>query len=69
MFPNIVDRLTKEITDLASGIIKIIDPPERKYSVLIGGSVYASLSSNRPSWINKQEYGEYGQSIVHKNFF
>merc|ERR1711871_771963 len=40
MFPGIADRMQKEITALAPSTmkIKIIAPPERKYSVWIGGS-------------------------------
>merc|ERR1712013_953029 len=36
--------------------IKIIAPPERKYSVWIGGSILASLSTFQQMWISKQEY-------------
>merc|ERR1712107_80394 len=46
MYPGIADRMQKEITALAPSIkIKIIAPPERKYSVWIGGSILASLST------------------------
>merc|ERR1711887_297038 len=47
MYPGISDRMQKEITALAPPTmkIKIIAPPERKYSVWIGGSILASLSS------------------------
>lgn len=47
MFPGIADRMTKEITALApnSMKIKVVAPPERKYSVWIGGSILASLST------------------------
>merc|ERR1711862_20151 len=38
--------------------IKIIAPPERKYSVWIGGSILASLSTFQQMWISKQEYDE-----------
>merc|ERR1712107_11235 len=46
MYPGIADRMQKEITALAPSTIKIkiIAPPERKYSVWIGGSILASLS-------------------------
>merc|ERR1712212_1197830 len=46
MFPGIADRMQKEISALAPSTIKIkiIAPPERKYSVWIGGSILASLS-------------------------
>ncbi|XP_059280051.1 actin-104-like isoform X1 [Lycium ferocissimum] len=45
MIPGITDRMSKEITALApsSTRIKVIAPPERKYSVWIGGSILASI--------------------------
>merc|ERR1712038_1282451 len=58
MYPGIADRMQKEITALAPSTIKIkiIAPPERKYSVWIGGSILASLSTFQQMWITKQEY-------------
>jgi actin len=58
----------KEITALApsSMKIKVVAPPERKYSVWIGGSILASLSTFQQMWISKQEYDESGPSIVHR---
>jgi hypothetical protein len=60
MYPGISDRMQKEITALApsSMKVKIIAPPERKYSVWIGGSILASLSTFQQMWISKQEYDE-----------
>ncbi|GKT84858.1 LOW QUALITY PROTEIN: putative actin [Colletotrichum tofieldiae] len=43
--------------------------PERKYSVWIGGSILASLSTFQQMWISKQEYDESGPSIVHRKCF
>ncbi|KAF3525065.1 hypothetical protein F2Q69_00047997 [Brassica cretica] len=45
--PGIADRRSKEITALApiNMKIKVVAPPERKYSVWIGGSILASLST------------------------
>ena len=48
---------------------QIIAPPERKYSVWIGGSILASLSTFQQMWISKQEYDEAGPSIVHRKCF
>ena len=48
---------------------QIIAPPERKYSVWIGGSILASLSTFQQMWISKQEYDESGPSIVHRKCF
>ena len=55
MYPGISDRMQKEITALApsSMKVKIIAPPERKYSVWIGGSILASLSTFQQMWICK----------------
>jgi actin beta/gamma 1 len=71
MFPGIADRMQKEIQHLAPSTmkIKIIAPPERKYSVWIGGSILASLSTFQQMWISKQEYDESGPSIVHRKCF
>jgi len=71
MYPGIADRMQKEITSLAPSTmkIKIIAPPERKYSVWIGGSILASLSTFQEMWISKQEYDESGPGIVHRKCF
>ncbi|THV02851.1 Actin/actin-like protein [Dendrothele bispora CBS 962.96] len=71
MFPGLPDRMTKEITALApsSMKVKIVAPPERKYSVWIGGSILASLSTFQNLWISKQEYDESGPAIVHRKCF
>jgi actin-related protein len=71
MFNGIADRMTKEIQALApsSMKIKIIAPPERKYSVWIGGSILSSLSTFQSMWIQKSEYDESGPGIVHRKCF
>jgi len=68
MFNGIDKRLHKEITALAPQTmqVKIVAPPERKYSVWIGGSILASLSTFEDMWVKKQEYDESGPSIVHR---
>jgi len=68
MFPKIDERMKAEIEALApsSMTIKIIAPPERKYSVWIGGSILSSLSTFEEMWITKDEYDESGPSIVHR---
>jgi len=71
MFPGIGERMTKELTSLAPSTmrIKVIAPPERKYSVWIGGSILSSLSTFQQMWITKGEYDEAGPSIVHRKCF
>ncbi|KAI8340411.1 actin-2 [Blakeslea trispora] len=71
MFPGISDRMYKELVALApsSMKVKVVAPPERKYSVWIGGSILGSLSSFQNMWVSKQEYDESGPSIVHRKCF
>jgi len=71
MFPGVAERMTKELTALAPSTmkIKVVAPPERKYSVWIGGSILASLSTFQQMWISKAEYDESGPSIVHRKCF
>lgn len=71
MYPGIADQMQKEIAALAPPTmkIKIVAPPERKYSVWIGGSILASLSTFQQMWISKQEYDESGPAIVHRKCF
>jgi actin beta/gamma 1 len=71
MYPGIGERMTKELNALAPSTmkIKVVAPPERKYSVWIGGSILASLSTFQSMWISKEEYDESGPSIVHRKCF
>ena len=68
MYKGIPERVQKEVKALApdSMTIKIIAPPERKYSVWIGGSILSSLSTFEEMWIKKEQYDESGPSIVHR---
>ena len=68
MFEGVAERTQKELKNLApdSMTIKVIAPPERKYSVWIGGSILSSLSTFEEMWISKGEYDEAGPSIVHR---
>jgi actin, other eukaryote len=69
MFPGMAERMQKEITALApsSVRVKVAAPPERKYSVWIGGSILASLTTFQGLWCTKQEYDESGPGIVHRS--
>jgi actin, other eukaryote len=46
--------------------IKVVAPPERQYSVWIGGSILASLSTFQQMWVSMAEYEEAGAGIVHR---
>ncbi|XP_069109037.1 LOW QUALITY PROTEIN: actin, cytoplasmic A3-like [Argopecten irradians] len=71
MYPGIVDRMQKEITNLAPQTmkIKIIAPSERKFLTWLGGSAFASLTTFQQMCMSKQEYDESGPSIVHFKCF
>ncbi|KAK7074696.1 Major actin [Halocaridina rubra] len=70
MYPGIADRIQKEMIAVAPSVeIKIIAPPERKYSVWSGGAIVGSLSSFPELCISKEEYNEGGPAIVHRKFF
>jgi actin len=71
MFPGISERLSKEVNYLAPSSMKIttIEPSERKFSVWIGGSILASLTTFQTMWITKSDFEEQGASIVHRKCF
>ena len=71
MFRGVADRLQFDVAQLAPPSMKVrcIAPPERKYSVWIGGSILASLSSFHQMWISKQEYDESGPGVIHRKCF
>jgi len=70
MFPGVKERLTKEIKELIpeSIDVKIIAPPERMYSVWIGGSILSSLKTFSRMWITRREYKEMGPEVIHRCF-
>lgn len=71
MFPGLSQRLAKEISALAPPTmkVKVVAPPERRYSVWIGGSILASLASFQSMWISAEEYNQSGPQIVHRKCF
>jgi len=71
LFPGMVDRMQKELSFLAPAVmkVKVIAPPERQYSVWIGGSILASLSTFQKMWVSKQEYEERGTNAIHQAYF
>ena len=73
LFEGLSERMQTEMNILAESagqraVVKA--PPERLYSVWLGGSILASLSSFQSMWISKQEYDEYGgAAIIHDKCF
>merc|ERR1719203_1239130 len=71
LFQGIGERMTKELSVLVPPTmkIKVIAPPERKYSVWIGGSILSSLTTFQQMWVSKEEFDESGPGIVHRKCF
>jgi len=70
MFPGLKERLTREISEMIpeNVEVKIIAPPERMYSVWIGGSILASLKTFQKMWVTRKEYKEIGPPVIHRCF-
>ena len=68
MLENFGDRIYREIKNLAPQNMKVnvISYPYRKYLPWIGGSILSTLRSFVGMWITKDEYDEYGESIVNR---
>ena len=71
LFPGLPERIVKEMAGLAGSAnkVKVSSPPERLYSVWMGGSILASLATFQQMWITKAEYEESGPTIVHRKCF
>ncbi|GFN89636.1 actin [Plakobranchus ocellatus] len=67
-FPGMVERIQKEVSALAppNTKVKVRDLHKPEYSAWLGGSKVASLPTYQNSWVSKQEYDEFGPSIVNK---
>ena len=70
MFPGLKERLYKELRELVpeGTEIKIIAPPERQFSVWIGGSILASLKTFQRLWVTRKHYDEEGPAAVRRCF-
>ncbi|MGQ4833456.1 MAG: actin, cytoplasmic 2 [Candidatus Asgardarchaeia archaeon] len=70
MFPGLKERLYKELRELVpeGTDVKIIAPPERQFSVWIGGSILASLKTFQRLWVTRKEYDEVGPAAVRRCF-
>eukprot|EP01119_Soliformovum_irregulare_P004045 TRINITY_DN15059_c0_g1_i1.p1 TRINITY_DN15059_c0_g1~~TRINITY_DN15059_c0_g1_i1.p1 ORF type:complete len:366 (-),score=61.77 TRINITY_DN15059_c0_g1_i1:3-1058(-) len=68
LYPGYIERLHKDLHDILheGPKIQITAPAERQFSVWLGGSIQASLSTFQQMWHSKEEYEESGPSILHK---
>jgi actin-related protein len=71
LFSNLHERLQKEIVQMipSSVKMKILAPPQRKYSVWLGGSILSALSTFQHLWLSKEDYDEWGPAIIHRRCF
>jgi len=77
MFPGLAERIKIELESMvalayplsAKIDIKVIAPPERKYSTWIGASIVGSISTFASQVMTKEEYDEQGPALAHAKFF
>ncbi|KAI9217389.1 actin-2, partial [Blastocladiella britannica] len=71
LFRGLGDRLLSEVKKLTNNKdqrdikVRILAPPERKYTTWIGGSILAGLSTFKKMWVSAEEYQE-DPDIIHK---
>ncbi len=71
LFLKIKNKFQKELQSLAptGKNVKVIAPPERKYSAWLGGAILASLDSFRKTmFVSRKDFDENGNSIYNKFF-
>ncbi|XP_072013693.1 actin, muscle-like isoform X2 [Amphiura filiformis] len=71
-FPGLAERMSKEMRTLAPATMNVQvtnNAPIVKYQAWIGGSILASSSNFLNMCISKNEYDEYGPSLVQKKCF
>ncbi|NXW78576.1 ACL10 protein, partial [Hirundo rustica] len=71
MFPGFPERMCLELNSLFQGDgvhVEVLANPKRGTAAWAGGSMAASLTSFRHSWMTKDEYQEHGAQYVHMKF-
>lgn len=66
--PGFAERLEKEMKALVppGKRVRIVGGGfDQKFAAWVGGSILASLSTFQSMWVTKQDYDEFGPSIVH----
>ncbi len=71
MFPNMKDRMKKEIQALAPSTMgpEVDAPADRKYSCWLGGAILSLIERFDTMWITSKNYDDLGKSIVHRKCF
>uniref|UniRef100_A0AC34QBP3 Uncharacterized protein n=1 Tax=Panagrolaimus sp. JU765 TaxID=591449 RepID=A0AC34QBP3_9BILA len=70
LFPGFIARFQNEMSSLAPPTIKIDLKvlSKRENAVWTGGSILASLPTFQTEWSTKQEYDEFGPSVLERKF-
>ena len=68
MYAGLSERLKNEIVDKApqGADIRVVASNDRKFAVWKGAATLATLSIFDASWITKEDYEEFGPSVVHR---
>jgi len=71
LLPGLEARLNDELKSMVPPTmrVKAVAPPERRFSVWMGGSILADLKTFQQMWISSEEYYEIGAHIVHRKCF
>lgn len=71
MYPGLSNRFHKELSNLNTDYnrVQILTHPDGNYSVWVGGSILASMSSFKDMCITRKDYDETGPSIVYRKCF
>ena len=72
LFLKIRKKFEKELQSLAptGKTVKVIAPPERKFSAWLGGSILSSMKNFKAAmFVSKKEYNENGYGIINDKFF
>jgi actin-related protein len=72
LFLKIRKKFEKELQSLAptGKTVKVIAPPERKFSSWLGGAILSSMNNFKNAmFVNKKEWMESGANIIYDKFF
>uniref|UniRef100_A0A8B9TJS4 Uncharacterized protein n=1 Tax=Anas platyrhynchos TaxID=8839 RepID=A0A8B9TJS4_ANAPL len=63
--PGLEERILREMhLQVPTGMfVRIVAPPERKYSVWIGASVLTCLTSFKQMWVTVSDYKDFGETV------
>jgi len=66
LFQGMRERMLRELAALLppTAPLRVSLPPEPRHAAFVGGSILASLGDFRRTWISKQDYEEFGTSVI-----